>query len=572
MLSIALPSLPPPATSLLPILHDHRNSDSTNNSDGQNPPQTQQQQAQQQQRRVRGSAQNMYSRSHLAILANEERILEQRKQSIQTYGYSWLKPAGCTKTMLGRREEEIEREEVERQLREVEMQERNAAEVEEAERMAQQEQQRAREDRGEVVTGEEGDRDLDEEVPDMDAEFGEDDDDDSDEEDEDEDDEDDDDDEEDLDDDIPEGDSGYAYDTTRDPDTDSEDGDFPPASRFPPQNQTQGFPSSFNTDGRGRNNPDAIAHQILDGNEPDDYGDEQDLDDDVPDMDEEARDLDDEVPDAEEDEDDGGWEHTDTELEESDMDISIMPPGATTHHNPMLPPPSNQAQARSRQQTHIHTRQSTSSQQSDLETDLRRTSGNIPHPLPTAPPTSSTHHPINRRGLPQSRHAPPPNFTPAQRDSDISVSALISTGASDLSSLAGPQSGVGVANHTQRTWLNPASARRNLFGANSSRLPHTQSFDSSRGAGVSASATTSQPSRTLGAIPNLSRSQSGPSQVTDGMVRQVSSGGLFTPEQGHGQQVQEAQRERVVEEPRSRTRSGRVLGAFDAIRRTNRGG
>lgn len=550
MLSIALPSLPPPATSLLPVLHDHRNSDSNNSSDGQNAPQSQQQQQQQQQRRIRGSAQNMHARSHLAILANEERILEQRKQAIQTYGYSWLKPAGCTKTMLGRREEEIEREEVERQLREVELQERNAADVEEAERMAQQEQQRAREDRGEVITGDGGDRDLDEEVPDMDAEYGED------EDDEDESDEDDEDEEEeeDLDDDIPEGDSGYTYDTTRDPDTESEEDDFPPSSRlpnFPSQTQRQGHPSGT-THSPGTNGQDAIAHQILDDNELDDYDEEQDLDDDVPDMDQEAHDLDDEVPDADED-DEGGWEHTDTELEESDMDISIMPPGVTTHHNSMLPPPSSQPQRHHQP----HNRQSTASQQSDIEPDLRRTSGNIPLPLPMAPP-SSTHQPINRRGLAQPRQQPQ-TFTPAHLDSDISVSALISTGNSGMSSIGDPQPG-----GSQRAWLNPASARRNLFGAN--RLPHTQSFDSARG-----STAAIQPSRTLGAIPNLTRSQSGPSQMTDGMVRQVSSGGLFTP--SPQQQQQDSQQGgRVIEEPRSRTRSGRVIGAIDGARRTNRAG
>lgn len=556
MLSIALPSLPPPATSLLPLLHDQRSSDSTNNSDGQNPPQTQQQQ--QQQRRARGSVQNMYARSHLAILANEERILEQRKQAISTYGYSWLKPAGCTKTMLGRREEEIEREEVERQLREVEMQERNNAEVEEAERMAQQEQQRAREERGEVITGEEGDRDLDEEVPDMDAEYG-------DEDEDDEGDEDEEDEEADLDDDIPEGDSGYAYDTTRDPDTESEDSDFATSSRpGNPQGQRQGFPSDFGINDRQRDEGDSTNHQTLEDDELDDHGEDQDLDDDVPDMDEEARDLDDEVPDADADDDDGGWEHTDTELEESDMDISIMPPGVITHQNSMLPPPSNQSQARRyHQQRQTHMRQSTGSQQSDIEpvSNLRRTSGNVllPQPPSMAPPSSSSHHHINRRGLAQPRQ-PPPNFTPAQLNSDISVSALISTGNSGASSLVDSLPG----GTSQRTWLNPASARRNLFGANN-RLPHTQSFDgvSSRGP------TTSQPSntRTLGAIPNLTRSQSGPAQTTDGMVRQVSSGGLFTPEQQSQQQG--SQRGGVVEEPRSRTRSGRLLGA---IRGHNRAG
>lgn len=436
--------------------------------------------------------------------------------------------------MLGRREEEIEREEVERQLREVELQERNAAEVEEAERMAQQEQQRIREDRGEVITGEQGDRDLDDEVPDMDAndEFD------------DEDDEDEDEDEEgDLDDDIPEADNSYAYDTTRDPDTESEDSNFPPSSRLPnlPASQAsrQGHPSTFSADDHERAQREAIAHQMLGEDENGDYMEDHDLDDDLPDMDEEPQDLDDEVPDAEEEA--GGWEHTDSELEESDMDISIMPPGAATRQHAMLPPSSTFSQ----RQPQIQSRYSTGSQQSDRGTDLRRTSGNVP--LPMAPPATSTQRNANRRGLPQSRQ-PPPNFTPAQLDSDISVSALISTGNTAISSLGGTQPGT-AAGSSQRTWLDPASARRNLFGSN--RLPHTQSFDSSR-AGTAAS----QPSRTLGAIPNLMRAHSGPSQLTDGMSRQVSSGGLFTPSP--------QQDARTIEESRSRTRSGRTLAAHRA--------
>jgi hypothetical protein len=78
--------------------------------------------------------------------------------AIAMYGYSWLKPAGCPKTMLGRREEEVEREEVERQLREVELQERVNLEAEEQERLA-----RMRET-GEVEEG----RDLDDDIPDAD--------------------------------------------------------------------------------------------------------------------------------------------------------------------------------------------------------------------------------------------------------------------------------------------------------------------------------------------------------------------------------------------------------------------
>ena len=47
----------------------------------------------------------------LSALLVEERALRARKHNIASFGYSWLKPAGCTKTMLGMKEEEAEREE-----------------------------------------------------------------------------------------------------------------------------------------------------------------------------------------------------------------------------------------------------------------------------------------------------------------------------------------------------------------------------------------------------------------------------------------------------------------------------
>ncbi|KAL4801461.1 Apc15p protein-domain-containing protein [Aspergillus unguis] len=47
----------------------------------------------------------------LAILILEERALRARKNNIASFGCSWIKPAGCPKTMLGMKEEEAEREE-----------------------------------------------------------------------------------------------------------------------------------------------------------------------------------------------------------------------------------------------------------------------------------------------------------------------------------------------------------------------------------------------------------------------------------------------------------------------------
>ncbi|RHZ55653.1 uncharacterized protein CDV56_105232 [Aspergillus thermomutatus] len=47
----------------------------------------------------------------LSSLQLEERALRARKNNIASFGYSWIKPAGCSKTMLGMKEEEAEREE-----------------------------------------------------------------------------------------------------------------------------------------------------------------------------------------------------------------------------------------------------------------------------------------------------------------------------------------------------------------------------------------------------------------------------------------------------------------------------
>ncbi|KAF3483554.1 uncharacterized protein GIQ15_02878 [Arthroderma uncinatum] len=47
----------------------------------------------------------------LATLLLEERALRLRKQNIASFGYSWIRPAGFSKTMMGIREEEMECEE-----------------------------------------------------------------------------------------------------------------------------------------------------------------------------------------------------------------------------------------------------------------------------------------------------------------------------------------------------------------------------------------------------------------------------------------------------------------------------
>ncbi|KIV93077.1 hypothetical protein PV10_04321 [Exophiala mesophila] len=252
-----------------------------------------------------------------------------------------------------RREEELEREEVERQLREVELQERMEMEREEQERQARL-----------AETGEpEGGRDLDADIPDMDDDGGFDDQGDEEVEDEGE--------MEgmeegDLDDDIPEaddqdldldddgdetgdededvmspdpesGNGAWVYDSRREPDTDEETAELNPS--LPGAVRTTGgggSPHHGRRSGHFRHGTAIVAgvRVPVPGSEYDyDEREAEDLanamldEDEIFDQDEEMdddgeRDLDDDVPEPESEQ---GWEHTDTELDESEMDISILP-------------------------------------------------------------------------------------------------------------------------------------------------------------------------------------------------------------------------------------------------------
>ena len=273
------------------------------------------------------------------------------------YGFSWLKPAGCAKTMLGRREEEIEREEMERQLREAEIEEQLATQGEDDAMREDLRRQREVEANGGVVGGEEA-RDLDGDVPDAD--------DDGEEEDDGEEDEDEEMEDGDLDDEIPDAEQ-WTYDTRREPDTDEEDEDAEGETGLTDEVEASQLRSS-NSNGlrqptrnpplHRRANPppgpplasalpttipnwstvdeDALANAMLD---EDELGStEHDLDADVPDG--ADRDLDSDIPDADADEDEDEWQHTDTELEmeESELDIdaftstAVATPGITSMH------------------------------------------------------------------------------------------------------------------------------------------------------------------------------------------------------------------------------------------------
>lgn len=93
----------------------------------------------------------------LSALQAEERALRARKQNIASFGYSWIRPAGCAKTMLGMNEEEAEREE--------------ALAAQQAEMNAVEGEGIMDDDTGLRQEGME--RDLDDEIPDAEEEEGE---------------------------------------------------------------------------------------------------------------------------------------------------------------------------------------------------------------------------------------------------------------------------------------------------------------------------------------------------------------------------------------------------------------
>lgn len=322
----------------------------------------------------------------MALLTQDERIIAQRKMAIAMYGWSWLKPAGCAKTMLGRKEEEVEREEVERQLREVEMQERVQQEFDEAERQRTTEAQAMAEAAGQAPGQDE--RNLDDEVPE--AEEHDLDDDIPEEVDEDEE-------EHDLDDDVPEPDvSGWHYDTRISPEPaedetgitdDVERSHLGDGLQMPPAFRASMFTSDDGaTAEMAYEDEQAIANAMLEEDEMEGMGE---------------RDLDDEVPDADMEVEEEGWEHTDTELEESEMDISVLP------QQPGLQPPAH-AVGRSQRAGTPATVES-----SIAETGRRSWLGGSPRRN-----LFGRHNPGNAAGL----------FTPPQA---VPTSPVLDTGAED---------------------------------------------------------------------------------------------------------------------------------------------
>lgn len=204
----------------------------------------------------------------LSALLVEERALRARKQNIASFGYSWIKPAGCAKTMLGMKEEEAEREEALAAA---------ATEMNAADGMMDDEM-------GVRGEGEEDDeqgmeRDLDDEIPDADAEGL-----------------------------VEEGEEGLEED-----DIGEEEG-------YMERDLDDEIPERYPDD-------DYDQEGLYD-DEDENFDNQPDLDADIPAAEGEGmsegmgRDLDDDVPDAAEDgsEQEGEWQHTDTEEELDDDD------------------------------------------------------------------------------------------------------------------------------------------------------------------------------------------------------------------------------------------------------------
>lgn len=229
----------------------------------------------------------------LAALSLEERALRARKQNIASFGYAWIKPAGCAKTMLGMREEEAEREEAAAAA----AAEMNAAAME-------------------LGMGTDGfggpqaaglgvdgagqddqmmERDLDDDIPDADA---------------------------DADGLVEEGEEGLEEEEEEEVDEDGLMG----------RDLDDDIPEAFPDD-----DDDDDEEEEDDEDEHDDFDNQPDLDDDIPAAEGGeglsnvmARDLDDDVPDAAEDgsEQEQEWQHTDTEAEDDDYDDDAHDPFA----------------------------------------------------------------------------------------------------------------------------------------------------------------------------------------------------------------------------------------------------
>lgn len=247
----------------------------------------------------------------LAALSLEECALRARKQNIASFGYAWIKPAGCAKTMLGMREEEAEREEAANAL----AAEMNAAFMDDggpgqagpgAARLGADGEEAGQDDDDQML-----ERDLDDDIPDADADGL-----------------------------VEEGEEGLEEEEDVD-----EDG-------LMQRDLDDDIPETFPDDDDDDDDDDE-DDEDEDEQGDDDFDNQPDLDADIPAAEEGegddmmVRDLDDDVPDAAEDSSDQEeeWQHTDTEAEDDDDDARTDPfassllRASTASHNGLPPQP-----------------------------------------------------------------------------------------------------------------------------------------------------------------------------------------------------------------------------------------
>ncbi|CAL5872309.1 uncharacterized protein PFLUO_LOCUS6570 [Penicillium psychrofluorescens] len=220
----------------------------------------------------------------LSTLVIEERTLRARKQNIASFGYSWIRPAGCAKTMLGMKEAEAEREEA-LAAAEAEMAAQGEGMVDDETGILRPEGEEGVEEEEE---GQGMERDLDDEIPDADADA------------------------EGL---IEEGEEGL------------EEENIPDEEGYMERDLDDDIPEGYPDDDYGEEGFYDVEEEDVD------FDNQPDLDAEIPSAaaDEELsgeeeesmiRDLDDEIPDAAEDGVAQGeeWQHTDTEDELDDDD------------------------------------------------------------------------------------------------------------------------------------------------------------------------------------------------------------------------------------------------------------
>lgn len=235
----------------------------------------------------------------LAALQLEERALRVRKANIASFGYAWLKPAGCPKTMLGMKEEEAEREEA-MAAAAAEMQMAAAATTTPG----------AGQDMAEIEEGME--RDLDDDIPEADEVEG-------------------------L---VEEGEEGFEED---------DEGEM-----MMERNLDDDIPDAF---------PDYDDDEDEEEEEEEaDFDNQPDLDDEIPAAEDDGfmdRDLDDDVPEAgsgeeeeeEEEAEEEEWQHTDTEDElDDDADNTANDPFAEHLRNARTPGSAGRGAHRDHQQ------------------------------------------------------------------------------------------------------------------------------------------------------------------------------------------------------------------------------